>query len=183
MVDDFRKPDVVTVAVTRVDGGLTVLRVVTTEYRPTTEEEKAAGLGERIANWTIDPTPNYINGIIAKHDWQGDQKPVSWKLVPNDILNENIDRSFRDAWKESNGKIDHDFDKVHKIHLARLREQRATMLENLDGEWMRAVGQGETDEAKAIEAERQKLRDFPQVVQPRLNSAKTMEEIKAINIK
>src|SRR5687767_14403952 len=129
---DPRQPDVVTVAVSRVDGGLTVMRVVTTEYVPD-------GEGGRVANWTIDPTPDYIDSIIAKHNWQGPQAPTSWRLVDNDFLNDETDDTFRDAWKDDGGdKPGHDMAKAREIHKEKLRDLRAPLLEELDVEYQKA---------------------------------------------
>lgn len=177
-----RTPDVVTVAVTRVDGGLTILRIVTTEFRPTTPEERAIGLGPRVANWTIDPTPQYVESIIAKHNWQGPLAPVSWRFVPNDFVVETTDRTYRDAWKDDGpGKgIGHDMPKVRTIHLERLRGKRDRKLEELDKTWMRATGQGKKQEADAVEAERQRLRDGPVVWQAQLAVAQTVDEVRRV---
>lgn len=173
-----RKPDTVTVAVSRVDGGLTILRIITTEYRPPNDEERAAGL-ERVANWTIDPTPEYVDAIIAKHDWQGPQAPVSWRFVPDDIVDENTDRTFRDAWRDSGGgKPDVDMAKARGIHRARLRRMRAPMLESLDAEYMRADETGDQQAKRAIAKRKQALRDVTD--DPAIEVAMTPDELKAV---
>lgn len=179
-VADARKPDVVTVAVTRVDGGVTVMRVVVTEYRPTDEREKAQGLGERIANWTIDPTPEYIDNIIAKHNWQGPQAPVSWRFVPNDYVDEDTDSDFRDAWKDTPGrnKPDVDMPKARDIHRDRLRAIRAPLLEDLDNQYMRADEAGNAALKAEIAGKKTALRNVTD--DPAIDAAKTPEQLKAV---
>lgn len=177
-----RQPDIITVAVSRVDGGLTILRIITTEYRPTTDEEKAAGKGDRIANWTIDPTPAYIASIIAKHSWKGTpHEAVSWRIVPNDIVNEETDRTFRNAWKDGGGsKPEVDMPKAREIHKERLRRMRAPLLEDLDIEYILADEQGDTSKKKAVAQRKQILRDI--TLDPEIEAATTPEQLKVAAI-
>jgi hypothetical protein len=173
-----RRPDVVTVAVTRVDGGLTILRVITTEYRPADPDEQAAGL-TRVAVWTIDPTPEYVDAIIAKHDWQGGQAPVSWRFVPDDIVDDDTDQTFRNAWRDGGGnKPDVDMVKARDIHRNRLRRMRAPLLEDLDAEYMQADEAGDQQAKRAIAARKQALRDVTS--DAAIDAAMTPEALKAV---
>ena len=174
-MSDPRKPDVVTVAVTRVDGGVTVLRVVTVEYGPGPN-------GTRIQHWAIDPTPAYVDRIIAKHDWQGPQAPVSWRFVPDDYVDEQTDRSFRNAWKDTHGqgKPDVDMDKAKAIHRDRLRAARTDLLEALDAEWMQADETNDLQAKALIRIEKQRLRDITN--DPRIDAAQTTDDLKRIGV-
>jgi hypothetical protein len=169
---EARTPDVITVAVSRVDGGLTILRVVTTEYVPD-------GKGGRVANWTIDPTPAYVEKIIAKHGWLGPLAPVSWRMVPNSIVDENTDNYFRNAWKDDGGdKPGIDMPKAQAIHMAHIRVARDRALEALDTSYMIALEQNNTPEKSKIATEKQALRDLPSTFD--LTVAKTPEELRAL---
>jgi hypothetical protein len=175
-MSNVRTPDVVTVAVTRVDGGLTILRVVTAEFGPD-------GNGGRVANWTIVPTPEYIDGLIAQYvrdgAWTGGQLPVSWRIVPNDIVDENTDRTFRNAWKDDGGsKPGHDMAKAREIHRDRLRLLRAPLLDALDTEYLKADESGNQQDKKRIAARKQALRDV--TADPAIEAAATPDELKAV---
>ena len=180
-MNDERTPDVVTVAITRVDGGLTIMRLITTEYRPTSAEEKEAGLGHRIANWTREPTPAYIEEIIAKHNWPPHHQMVSWRLVPDDILDETNDWTFRDAWRDGGGrKPDIHMPKAREIQRERLRRLREPLLEALDVQYMQADEQGDPQEKKRISDRKQALRDV--TVHPAIEAATTPDELKVAGL-
>ena len=166
---EARTPDVITVAVTRVDGGLTILRVITTEYAPD-------GQGGRVANWTIDPTPEYVEKIIAKHNWQGPFASVSWRIVPNNIVDESTDWYFRGAWKDDgSNKPGVDMAKAQAIHRNHIRGERDKALEALDTSYMIALEQNNTPEKTRIADEKQALRDLPATFD--LAVAKTPSEL------
>jgi hypothetical protein len=159
-------PDVITVAVSRVDGGLTVLRVIVTEY------------SQGVPRWTIDPTPEYIDAIIAKHNWQDGLAPVSWRVVPNDFVDESTDRYFRNAWKDGGDKPGVDMPKAREIHRDKLRVMRLRPLEALDTAYMRADEVGDQQEKRRIATQKQALRDV--TADPRIDAAATPEELKAV---
>jgi hypothetical protein len=167
------KPDVITVLVHRFDGGATVLRVVTAEYGPDGE-----------ARWTIEPTPEYINQIIAKHNWQGGQRSVAWEIVPNDTITENTDRTFRNAWRVALPPIADrfhiyiDMPQAREIHRENLRAIRAPLLEQADIDYMRADESNDLLEKRRIAQVKQALRDVTD--DPRIEAAQTPEELKAV---
>lgn len=177
-MDNLRKPDTVTVLVNRVDGGVTLLRIITAEYRPATEQEIAEGSGPRVLNWRVKPTPEYIDSIIAKHNWPTHLQAVSWEIVPDDIVTEQTDRTFRNAWKAGGGRIDVDMPKAREIHRQRLRIARAPLLEALDVEYQRADETGDVQGKRRVAEEKQKLRDV--TADPRIEAAETPEQLKAV---
>lgn len=79
------------------------------------------------------------------------------------------DRTFRDGWKEGAGKVEHDMVKCREIHRGRMRIARAPKLAALDVEQLRG---------RNVEAEKQALRDV--TADPRIDSATTPEELKAV---
>lgn len=177
-MDNLRKPDVITVLVNRADGGVTVLRVITAEYRPSTPEEIAAGSGPRVKNWSVEPTPDYIEAIIAKHDWPPPLRAVSWEIAPNDIVNEGTDRTFRGAWRANGKRIDVDMPKAREIQRERLRRMRAPLLEELDVDYMKAGELGNDAAQGLITTKKQALRDV--TADPAIEAAQTPEELKAV---
>lgn len=101
------------------------------------------------------------------------------KLNKEEVPN---DRTFRDSWQDEGNTISHNMNKAKEIHLKRLRERRNYLLSEKDKEWMKAVGQENKTEADKIEAERQALRNFPEILKPDLDAAKTIEELKLITL-
>lgn len=176
---NYRQPDVVTVAVSRVDGGVTVLRVIENEYEPDPRSES----GRRVRKH-YDVTPAYVESLIAQYvrdgAWQGGQLPTGWRFVPNDYVDEQTDRTFRNAWKDApgRGKPDVDMPKAREIHRERLRRLRTPLLEQLDADYMRADESGDQQEKRRVAAQKQALRDVP--ADPRIDAAQTPEELKAV---
>jgi hypothetical protein len=169
-----RKPDTILIAVTRADGGLTMLRLITAEYEPD-------GKGGRQKRWEVEPTPDYIDGIIAKHEWTGDLAPVSWRIVPDNFITARTDRTFRDAWTDAgNGSPDVDMPKAREVHRNRLRKQRGPLFDQLDAEYLRADEAGDTEAKQRIVAQKQKLRDAP--ADPRIEAADTPAKLKRIRL-
>jgi hypothetical protein len=178
-------PDVVTVAVSRVDGGVTVMRVIKTSYRAPTAEEREAGITDRVVRRQVDVTDEYIQGQIDKHvaggNWIGGHTPTTWRVVPNDYLDETNEQDYRDAWKDTGqGKPDHDMVKARELHRVRLRKKRGNYLDALDHEYMRADEAGDNQAKKAVAAKKQKMRDVTD--HPAIEAAKTVEELKALTL-
>jgi hypothetical protein len=174
-------PDVVTVAVSRVDGGVTVMRVIKTSYRKPIEGEGS----ERVIRREVDVTPEYIELQIQRHveggNWIGDLAPTTWRIVPNDYLDETNESDYRNAWKDTGkGKPEHDMVKARDIHRARLRKLRGNYLDALDAEYMRADEAGDNQAKKAVAAKKQKFRDVTQ--HPAIEAAQTAEELKACTL-
>jgi hypothetical protein len=177
-------PDVITVAVSRVDGGVTVMRVIKTSYRKPTDEEKADGM-ERVAYREVDVTPEYIEYQIQRHvdggNWIGDFAPTTWRIVPNDYLDETNLPDYRNAWVDTGkNKPEHDMAKARDIHRARLRKLRGNYLDALDADYMRADEANDAQTKKAVAAKKQKLRDVTE--HPAIEAAQTAEELKACTL-
>jgi hypothetical protein len=174
-------PDVVTVAVSRVDGGVTIMRVIKTSYRKPLEGEGS----ERVIRREVDVTPEYIERQIQRHveggNWIGDFAPTTWRIVPNDYLDDTNLPDYRDAWKDTGkGKPEHDMVKARDIHRARLRKIRGNYLDALDADYMRADEAGDNQTKKAVAAKKQKFRDVTE--HPAIEAAQTVEELKACTL-
>lgn len=139
---------------TRPDGGLTVVRPTRNTY----------------------PAPETLTDdeIVER----------AWKRLPADAVSPAVveesaiptDRTFRGAWKEVDGSVEHDMDKCREIHKDRLRALREPLFEVLDVAFMRAIEQGlPTTE---IVAEKQALRDV--TIDPAIATAASPEELKSV---
>lgn len=163
------KPDVVTVAATRADGGLTVSRFIISEENPVITTEVV----------------NEVYGRRVIQIAEGKKPPgdaiVSWRFVPNDFVDENTDDTFRNAWKDDgNGKPDHDMPKAREIHRAHLRRARVAEFDRLDNDYRVADEAGDHQAKKDIGAVRQKFRDVTE--DPRIEAAQTIDELKALRL-
>jgi hypothetical protein len=85
---------------------------------------------------------------------------------------------FRNAWRCYNGALVCDMPKAAEIWRAKMRTTRESKLDALDRLYSRAIGQGKLDEAEAIEAQRQALRDV--TADPAIAAAKTPDELKQV---
>lgn len=101
---------------------------------------------------------------------------INPQVVDLDVI--PADRTFRNAWEHGGDKVAVNMDRARTIHLDRIREVRNAALVALDVETMKAVGKGDPEVLGTVEAQKQALRDIPQVLD--LTVAQTPDELKAI---
>ena len=108
----------------------------------------------------------------------------AWDKLPADAINPVFvdpseipsDRTFRNAWKQNAGKVEHDMAKCRDLWRAHLRVLRKPKLEALDAEYMRADEIGDTGLKAQIAAQKQVLRDV--TVDPAIDAAQTPQALK-----
>lgn len=126
------------------------------------------------------PTDQAINAEIARSSF--DRQPIGWRRL-NSRAEVPSDRTYRDAWTDSMRQgIIHDMGKARALHLGFLRVERAGVMEQLDRDFTRALGQKRPTEADAIEAKRQALRDMPVTLGPAIEAAQTVNDLKLIRL-
>lgn len=196
------KNEYITIALTMDDGSVSIMTFITKEYRrpPLTDAQKTAALNlakqkfpkspksrfdqlqEELdrygVNWEKEPTPENIQAEINRAQTAWVNKVVSWRIIADAEI--PVDRTYRNAWVDKGAKIDHDMTKVVSLELERIRADRKPVMDDLDAQYMRAIGQKNEVEAAAVEAKRQELRDLPATILPELQNAKTVDEVKAI---
>lgn len=86
------------------------------------------------------------------------------------------DRAFRNAWRVGAGGIGCDMASAKNLARDTLRAERAERFKVLDGQWMRAMGRGDSALAAEIEAKREAMRNWPQ--DARLDASATPDELK-----
>jgi hypothetical protein len=171
-------------------------------YRFAIEEEFRAPSRPSGEGWIFDDQRNiwmnpvtdaYIDYFIARNEQQWKHRRdsrgglaadtgvtvVSWRRVTQaewDVL--SVDRQYRNALRDRGSKIEHDMPAARECHRKMLRAQRAHAMPELDAQWMKHTGRGDKKSADAIEVRRQKWRDAP--ADPRIDAAKTVDELKAI---
>lgn len=158
------RPEQVKVIIERNDGGVTVMAFVTTGYTPQGDIQFVREASDENVDAEIIKA-----GLDCK----------AWRFLEE---GEEIptDRTFRDAWVDTNTKIDVDMVKAREIQKDRLRYERAPLLEKLDVDYMKALESGNTKLQAAITAEKTLLRDITKT--PEIEAAKTPEELKAITV-
>jgi hypothetical protein len=142
------------IAYTRPDGGVSIVVPVISINDPqgfTEDDALARALGKDIPADAADAR------VIEDSD------------IPQD-------RAFRNAWKQTGGKVDVNMPKARDIQREKLRAARAPLLAALDVEFMRALEAGKP--TAAIVAEKNRLRDITS--DPRIEAAQTPEQLKAI---
>lgn len=98
------------------------------------------------------------------------------------------DRQFRNAWRgkftvESviHGQeplIHVDMPHAREIQKEKIRRKRIARLSELDTEYMRADEEGDSQKKKEVALEKKRLRDLPN--DPRIENAKTIEDLKKV---
>ena len=87
---------------------------------------------------------------------------------------------FRDCWRLNGPAVAIDMPLAREQRIAEIRVERNTRLAELDGPWMRAMGQRLLAEADTIEAKRQQLRDMPTTIAPALAACLTADALEAL---
>jgi hypothetical protein len=154
------RPEQVKVAITRSDGGLTIIAFVTKSFYPdgSVEFERAAS----IAN---------VNAEIAKARLDS----VSWRIVPDNEV--PADRTFRDAWKDA-GQIAVDMPKARAIQRARISKARDAALPVINAELIDALQTKNATEQARATAKKTALNNV--TADPRIDAASTPEALKAL---
>ena len=170
-------PEVVTVAINRADGGMTVKRIIRTEFWPLEDDDDFP-----VPSFHRDVTPEFIEAELAKRPWMFANN-LGWEIVPEDYIDENTEQTYRNAWKHTPGqkKPGHDMIKAKEIHRANLRIERMAELDRLDTAYMLADERGDVAGKQAIAAEKAKFRDV--TADPRIEAAQTVEELLPLTLK
>lgn len=129
---------------------------------------------------------NHLDGCKDHYEFAQKLKenglvPQDWVLVAlNKDLPEEKDHDYFDAWV-----FDHDTQKVRvclerakAVHKNVMRHHRNLVLQKLDGEFVRAIEESDTNAMLDIKARKQKLRDFPATA----DTAKSLDELRQIKV-
>lgn len=165
------KPTCVKIAVERTDGGVSILSFMTVG-RGNVLPSGAQWIDLGNGTWSRNPSDEAVAEEVAR----AVPDAMAWHRILDDDV--PTDRTFRDALVVKNGALTHDIPKAREIVRMDIRHARAAAFSALDAEWMKALGQGDTKTAEAIEAQRQVLRDAP--ADPRIDAATTLDELKTI---
>jgi hypothetical protein len=147
-------------AYTRPDGGISIVNAA-----------RKQDIEQRVGKLTDAQYRAHVRGRSIPPDATDVvELPADWSAP--------ADRTFRDAWRLTSGKIEHDMAKAKAIHRDRLRAQRAPLLAALDVEYQRADEKGDTEKKQAIAKRKQALRDV--TADPAIELADTPDALKAV---
>jgi hypothetical protein len=167
-------PEFTRIAVLRSDGGTSIMAFCTLG-RGHILPPGANWVGLGI--WRRPASPTNIAEEVGRTDFGS--PVVSWQLITDDSL--QADRDYRNALVCESGVLKHDISRARERCRELLRGERTNVMPQLDGEFMRVLGQkGPSQELGDIEAERQKWRDAP--ADPRIDAATTIAELKQIKV-
>lgn len=140
---------------TRPDGGVSVLHPAPRARR---EGETEDGFAARIAAGCVPGGATDVRIVDAA-------------AIP-------VDRTFRNAWRVNGSGVYCEMVAAKGIARDMLRAERVERFKTIDGQWMRAMGRGDTAAASAIEAKRETLRNWP--ADPRIEACGAPDELKAV---
>lgn len=103
---------------------------------------------------------------------------VRWRKVSSEEI--PSDRRYRDAWVDTGDRIVPELERSKGIFRDHLRRLRVPLLEELDVAYQRADEMGDTIEKLRVANVKQRLRDI--TGDPRIEAAKTIEELDALDI-
>lgn len=109
--------------------------------------------------------------------WPADRRAEVLEVKAVDPVDIPADRTFRNAWTLSGGKVEHDMTKAREIHKAALRKLREPLFAELDAAYLQADEAGDTAEKKRIAEKKKALRDVTD--DPAIAAAETVDELKA----
>lgn len=161
------------VAITMADGHLQIMTLVVNGRGSVLPEN--AVWSNVPGYWFRDPTDVVIQSEVDKACYG--QSVASWRRIERSALSTH-DRTYRNAWMDDGKSIVHNMEKAKEIHRNHIRKHRKAKLAELDAQWMKAMGGDDKAAAKAVETQRQVLRDAP--ADPRIAAAKTTDDLKAI---
>lgn len=165
------------IAIHRTDGGVSVMNFLT---RARLDPNVDFAGWHPVESWfEREATPENIESEIAELVKEQGLQYVSWQLMTDEESEAyaNADRTFRNAWKHD---FTVDIEKAREIKKASLRTERKKLLEDLDFETLKALVKQDDIKVAEIETRKQVLRDITE--DPRLVSAQTPEELKAVEI-
>lgn len=160
------------IAMTMEDGTLSVMSFCV-QARGNVLPPGAAWLNDASGYWYRDPTDETVTQEIARVT-DGGQACVRWRRITHaDLPPEG--RAYRYAWQDTGTVIGHDLTVAKQLHRHKIRKLRKAAFARLDAEWMKAVGQQNTERQALVEQARQHLRDAPN--DPRIEAATSIRDL------
>jgi hypothetical protein len=153
-------PEIIFIAITCKDGSLAVMQFVTRQ-QPYGDDP----------GWIREANTDEISAEITAAGIEAD----TWRVIDFEDL--PTDRSFRNAWHDPDGKgpIQIDMERARDLHRDRLRQERVSLLADLDVAYMRADEADDAAAKRQITMRKQQLRDI--TVHPAIRQAGSPGEL------
>jgi hypothetical protein len=165
----------VPVAVSLSGGNVSIMRFVT-QGRGSILPDGAVWVSD--GQWSREANSTNIFSEISRA-FVNDTVTSYRVVLESDIPQE---RDYRDSVRDTGTALVYDMPTARELHMALIRHERARQFEQLDRDWMKYFAQGNSTQAAAVEAQRQTLRDRPQVIQPDVDAAQTVDALKLITL-
>lgn len=160
------EPNYVHLVITFADDTVGVMAFVTQENR----------MNGDVA-WKRKATDEAINAEIDRTNFGDGKKPIKgWRKIRKDSM--PTDRTYRNAWRDKNSKIEVHMPAAREIHRNLMRHAREYVMPALDVDFMRATEAEDFDKIKEVVDQKQFLRDV--TADPAIEKAKTPEELKKV---
>lgn len=178
---DFMKPDEVQAVFDALNQGkaATIDGKFFADKNPqtvSTAEKMLAIMDLPVTRWSREASDELIWSELVKSGQKAEE--ISWRIItPEDVP---ASRDFRHCWRSNGAKIAVDMPLARDEHMANIRRRRDAALVAKDAEWLKEFSRGNQAGANAIEAERQVLRDVPQVIDATVKAAATPDALKAV---
>lgn len=103
--------------------------------------------------------------------------PEGWTMIGP--VSDDLDFSWQESMEEANGEISVNLDKARAQRIEELRPERDRRLLESDAQWVELKSKGQ--DASAVEALKQTLRDLPQAAADDLSVITDLEVIRNYN--
>jgi hypothetical protein len=164
----------VKIAITQANDELAIMTFLTIG-RGSILPAGAVWADKETGQWMRPATQENINDEVRRSGFLA--HPIKgWRIIQESDIPK--DRTYRNALRDRGDRLDWDMPAARELHRDKIRHARALAFLKLDGDWMRAQGQGKIEEVRAVETKRQELRDLPS--DPRIEAASSIEELKEI---
>lgn len=175
------EPKQIFIAVTLTSGQVAVLGFFTVQRGPTLPDG-AVWLDIERGIWGREPTPeNLASEILRVYP-----NPAKYRVMSDEeaeahhLSGRNRDRQFRDALVDDGKALVHDMVKARDILRDQLRVARVPLFDENDLVLQDALVSEDKVALQAATARRDQLRDITD--DPRIESAQTVEDLKAITV-
>jgi hypothetical protein len=168
------------IGVSRSDGSVVHVAFQTVMRAPTRPDTGGWQGPDQLGRYFREASDSNIAADLARFNEQwaqlGDPTMTGWRKLSDpehEMFNQN--RAHRNALEDVGGKIQHNMPKARELHREYLRHYNGDKLIGLDRDWVNASVAKDNAKIKATEDKRKALADT--VVDPRIEAAKTIEEL------
>lgn len=128
--------------------------------------------------WDREPSDSNIFSEISRAFAGSAAQPTGYRVVRDSDI--PADRTYRGALSDDGGRLYHDLSRARELHRGKLRRARVALFAENDAALLSAMADGDGAAIDEAKARRRQLRDAP--ADPRIDAARTTDELKAVSI-